>query len=916
VISPPSTRHAALLEFGGVDQIREECSDMRNVNWLQDLAQDVRYGVRMLRKSPAFAAIAVLTLALGIGANTAIFSLVDDALLRALPVADANSLVILQWTAHTAPKHLSYSDYGDCADRSDKANPIGCSFSEPMFNSIREKNTAFSSMAAFASGDRLTLSGNGAASTIDDPAYVSGNYFQTLGIRPDTGRLISSADDQSAATPVVILSYNFWRASFGGSASAIGRTILLNKVPFTIIGVAEPKFDALSPGNQIQLWVPLATVRRLELPWDNRDADANDWWLVLAGRLKPGIAREQAQAQVNTLFRNEILHAAKPVSKPEDDPKLLLTPAQKALTGDTTDLSAPLYVLLLSVGVVLLIACANVAGLLLSRATARQKEIALRFALGARRGRIARQLLTESLLLSITGGALGLLFAKWATTAITVFVSSNLGAQAKFNPHLDLRVLAFTAAVSIATGILFGLAPAVRGARVDLTPALKEGSPGNVSLMRQTARWFTAANALVMAQVALTIIVLVAAGLLVRTLQNLKSVDPGFDTRNILTFRIDPTLIGYKGAEVDRFNKDLQSRLAAIPGVTSVSYSWRPLLAGGLWTTDFHMPNTPKDKLVEADMMPVGAGFFATMRIPLQLGRQFNSTDFAEAERVAAVLAQENERVAAGVKGPASVVVEQNKNAAADLAPTPAIVNQAFIHKYLPTTNPLGFHFGGHGAEESNPTATPGWAIVGVVGNAKYSRLRRDFEPTIYVPNSGRPACFTLRTAMNPSSFVSQIPSVVGQMDQNLPVFQIRTESEQIDRQLFQERLIARLSSFFGLLALVLASIGLYGLLSYEVTRRTREIGIRMALGAKTRDVLVLVVRQGVVLAVAGALIGAAIALSIMRFLGSLLYDVHAADPLTFVGVFVLLAAVAALACFLPARRAMRVDPMVALRYE
>jgi len=375
-------------------------------------------------------------------------------------------------------------------------------------------------------------------------------------------------------------------------------------------------------------------------------------------------------------------------------------------------------------------------------------------------------------------------------------------------------------------------------------------------------------------------------------------------------------LIGYKRAEIDSFYNELQSRLAAMPGVTSVSYSWMPLLGGGLWTTDFHLPNTPKDQLAEADMLPVGSDFFGTMRIPLQLGREFGATDFVEAARVAETLSVEQQLVAAGVKGAASAIAEQNKKAAEGLPPTPAIVNSAFVRKYFSKTNPLGVRFGEHDAEGLDPVSRPGWEIVGVVGDARYNDLHRGVEPTVYVPSSGRSAAFTLRTGINPASVVPQIRSVIGQIDANLPIFEIRTETEQIDRQLFPERLIARLSSFFGLLALVLACIGLYGLLSFEVTRRTREIGIRMALGAKAGDVLRAVIAQGITLAMVGIAIGMGVALGVTRFLGSLLYNVKAGDPLTFAGVALLLVTVAGLACYIPALRAARVDPMVALRYE
>jgi predicted permease len=911
---PEEARFAAMRKFGNVTRVKEETRDVWSFIWLEQLWQDVRYGLRMLRRSPGFTAVAILTLALGIGANTAIFSLVDTALLRAMPVSEPENLMLLRWTGHSEPKHLSYSSYGDC-EGGGKGVATGCSFSQPMINDIRSQTNVFSSVAAFAGGDRLDLSGNGAASTVDSPEYVSGDYFQTLGVQPFIGRLIATADDAPTASPVVVLSYNYWRSNFGGSPAAVGKTILLNKVPFMIVGVAERKFDALTPGNPVQVWLPLSVLPQTQVPWDNREADFNNWWLVALGRLKPGTSRTQAQAAVSTLFSNEVTHSAKPSLKAEDNPAIILTPAQKGLTGDTTQISTPLYVLFLAVGVVLLIACANVAGLLLSRASARQKEIALRFTLGARRGRVVRQLLTESLLLSAAGGCLGILLAKWAAAAITAFVASNLEGRSTLNPGINGRVLLFTAAVSILTGIIFGLAPALRGMRVDLTPALKEGA-GSAPPVRRSTRWFSATNVLVVAQVALTMIVLVAAGLLVRTLQNLKSVDPGFDTRNILTFQVNPQLIGYKRDEIDSFYNELQSRLAAMPGVMSVSYSWMPLLGGGLWTTDFHLPNTPKDQLAVADMLPVGSGFFGTMRIPLRLGREFSATDFVEAARVAEALSTEQALVAAGVKGAASAVAEQNKKAAEGLPPTPAIVNSAFVRKYFSKTNPLGMRFGGHDADDSDPVSNPGWEIVGVVGDARYNDLHRGVEPTIYVPSSGRSAAFTLRTGINPASVVPQIRSVIGQMDANLPIFEIRTETEQIDRQLFPERLIARLSSFFGLLALVLACIGLYGLLSFEVTRRTREIGIRMALGAKAGDVLRAVIGQGIALAAVGIAIGVGIALGVTRFLGSLLYNVKAGDPLTFAGVALLLVAVAALACYIPALRAARVDPMVALRYE
>lgn len=914
-VPPEEARHAVLREFGGVEQIREECREMRRVNWIQDFLQDLRFGMRVLLKSPRFAIVAILTLALGIGANTAIFSLVDGALMRALPVSDPQNLMLLRWSAHGKSKHLSISSYGDCAENESASSSSGCSFSEPLFHEIQAQGI-FSDLAAFAGGGNLALTGNGSASIVESAQYVTGSYFQTLGVRPGSGRLISSADDTQSAAPVAVLSHAYWKSAFGASPSAVGKTIFLNRVPFTVIGIAEPRFGALSPGNQTQMWLPLSSQMRIELPWDNRDSDPDSWWLVMVGRTKPGISHGQAQAAVNALFVNSAVHGAKPIFSAEDNPAASVVPAQTGLTGFTNEIATPIYLLMLAVVVVLLITCANVAGLLLSRADSRQKEMAVRFALGARRARIVRQLLTESLMLSITGGALGLMFASWIMTMISTFVADEgLAGASAFNPRLDARMLLFTATVSILTGILFGLAPALRGMRVDLTPALKE-TAGNLWSGRTIGRWFSVGNALVVAQVVLTVVVLAGAGLLVRSLQNLRSVDPGFDTRNILTFNIDPTSAGYKRAEVDGFYHDLQNRLAAIPGVTSVSYSWVPLLGGGLWTTGFDLPGKPKDETNEADMLPVGLDFFHTLGIPLRQGREINASDLVVAAKDAEILAVQRERIAASVKTGTKGVAEQNNNETANLQPVPVIVNEAFLRKYFPDTNPIGIRFGQHVATDADLGANPGWEIVGVAGDAKYSNLRREISPTIYAPFTGQAAYFSLRTAANPSGFIPQIRSVLAQLDGNLPVDRIKTETQQIEAQLITERLIARLSSLFGLLALLLSCIGLYGLLAYEVARRTREIGIRRALGADSGSVLRLVIGQALGLTLAGAAIGVAAALGVTRFLDSLLYGVKPADPLTFTAVAFVLATVALLACYIPARRAMKVDPMVALRYE
>jgi len=572
-----------------------------------------------------------------------------------------------------------------------------------------------------------------------------------------------------------------------------------------------------------------------------------------------------------------------------DHPQVTLVPAQTGLTGARTQYSNPLYVLMLAVGIILLIACANVAGLILARSAARQKEMAVRLALGAGRARVVRQLLTESVMLAALGGTLGVLFAYWGAHAIISFVSSNQTRPLGFAAGVDLRVLGFTVAVSLLTGVLFGIAPTFRSARVDLTPTLKEGERSSASSGHAGGKWLSIGNALVMAQVALAIVVLVGAGLLVRTLANLRSIDVGFDSHNILIFGIDPTLIGYKGPQVDAFYRDLQGRLSEIPGVKSASYSMGPLLSGGLMVTMFHWPGTPQDQNSEADALGVGPNFFETLHIPFLAGRRFNASDFK--------------------------LSASNIGAAPTLAPTPVIVNQAFVEKYLGKENPLGKRFGQAEADANRPRS-PGYEIIGVVRDAKYNSLRREIQAMMYTPQNAGGASFELRTAAEPQAIIPAIREVIAQVNTNLPLFDVKTELEQIDRLLFQERLVARLAGFFGLLALVLACVGLYGLLSYEVSRRTREIGIRLALGAQPESVLKLVLGQGIVLAIAGAAVGIGVALGVMRYLASMLYNVHANDPITMISVAVLLTVVALAACYIPARRAMRVDPVVALRYE
>jgi predicted permease len=980
-LSPEEARAAARRVFGNVTRAEERFYEASHWLWWDHLRQDVRFGMRTLGKTPGFAAIVVLILALGIGANTAIFSLIDAVMLRSLPVENPSQLMLLRWSARNQPRIHGYMSYGDCPSdmRFGAANPSGCSFSEPIFREIA-KAKGFAGVAAFANSGPLSLTGNGQATLINGQ-LVSGSFFGTMGIKAAAGRVFDTNDDTATAAPVAVLNYGYWQSAFGGSRDAIGRTIELNAVPFTIIGVAEQRFTGITPGSDYDVWLPLAAGPRITDPrmWGHREDNVTYWWLTVIGRLKPESSLARVQTAISGLFRNEMLYGAVPMFdaeggiagpggprpgggggpgrstvvvggplgaganplpapgggpggpgmerrvvppapgahgdaggrvaaappagragtqtqastdrrtllKPDDAPAITLVNAQTGLVGTRREYANPLYVLMAAVGIILLIACSNVAGLMLARAAARQKEMTLRLALGAGRTRIVRQLLTESLMLSVAGGLLGVVFASWGAHAIISFVSSNQPRALAFATGIDLRVLGFTAAISLLTGILFGLAPALRGARVDLTPALKEGFGVATCVVRRAGRRFAIGNALVITQVALAIVVLIGAGLLVRTLQNLRSIDVGFDSHNLVIFGINPSLAGYKDAQIDSFYRDLRGRLAETPGVRSASYSMVPLLSGALMATDFHWPGTPQDRESQADVLEVGPDFFSTMQIAFLAGRNFNSTDY---------------ELAAKKPSPAAV-------------PRPVIVDQAFVAKYLGKENPIGKRFGEEAASEDRP-ATAGYEIIGVVRDTKYSDLRREVNPTMYMAQSGMSAAFEVRTAGDPQALIPAIRETVARLDANLPLRDVTTQSQQIDRLLFQERLVARLSGFFGLLALVLACIGLYGLLAYEVARRTREIGIRVAVGAQTGDVLRLVVKQGLVLALLGSALGIAGALGVTRYLKSMLYDVRANDPATIVVVSVLLVVIALAACFIPARRATTVDPMVALRHE
>jgi predicted permease len=863
---------AARREFGNVTLIEERSREVWQWPTLESIGADVKFASRQLRKAPGFTAAAVLTLALGIGANTAIFSLVNAVMLRSLPVRNPQQLVVAEWFAHQWPQ-VSTSIYGDCGPGPEKRSGgfSGCALPYSMYQAIEGRKDLFTSAMAFAGPVQMDLSGNGPAS-LAQGEVVSGNYFATLGVRTEVGRTLASNDGKPGASPVAVLDYAYWQRVFGGSPSVVGRTIRLNNVLFTIVGVADREFTRLTPGRSVDLWVPLTEVEPQGLPWSGYGSDTG-WGLTVVGRLKPRISLSQAQAAVNVLFANVVLHGVKPPWKGADDPQLRLLPAQKGLVGIREDFGEPLLLLMAAVGIVLLIACANVAGLLLARSAAREKEMAVRLAIGAGRRRVLQQLLTESMLLSLIGAALGALLAYAGATGLAAFFAENSHSPLQIDLHLNAPVLLFAIGVMVVTGIGCGLAPAFRGARANVAGELRGSAATTTATRHGSRRRFGLGSELVMLQVALSMVVLTGAGLLLRTLDNLRSIDPGFNTRSVLLFSIEPERAGYKGQRIPELYAELQGRLEALPGVKSASYSSDAMLDGGLMTGEIHVQGQANGDTVESQILSVGPNFFATMGIPLRAGRMLRQADMGSGQHA-------------------------------------AMVNEAFVRKFVGGKNPIGLNFG-----DGNPKS-PQWKIEGVVGDTKYENLRSAEAPTAYLPLIGGGATFAVRTDASPAELMSAVRDLVNEADSNLPVIRMQTQSETIDRLLFNERLVARLFGLFGALALMLSCIGLYGLLSYEVAQRTREIGIRTALGAQRRDVWVLVLRQGLVLVLAGTATGIGIALGVTRLLKNLLYGVQPTDATTFVGVGGLLVIVGIAACLRPAHRAVSIDPMQALRIE
>ena len=848
---------------------------------------DLRYAIRMLRKHPAFVLVAVLTIAIGVGANTALFSVVDAVLLKKLPVKDPDQLVLFNASWNTekfGPGGFNGTNRFD----PNTHMTVGSSFPLQTLTCFRQEQSVLSDVFAFAPVD-ITMNAGGQAEVVSAQA-VSGNYYAALGVPAHVGRTIVDNDDNAGVTPVAVLSHRFWTTRFNGDPSVVGKQVNLNNVAFTIAGVTPESFSGTSDvGSTQDVTIPIAWEQQVSGERTNMRG-AGIWWLRLMGRLKPGVTIEQAQAAFAEPFQASVLEhraarqarATQPLRTLDasDLPRLGAISGSQGEMDSRRGLAAPLRLLLGVVGVVLLIACANVANLLLARASARQKEIAVRLAMGASRGRLIRQLLTESVLLAVAGGALGMLFALWIKNGLVVVTDWGGPEMSALEPSLDLRVFGFTLGLSVLTGLVFGLVPALRATRLDLTPTLKDAARGSSAINRSVL-----SKSLVVAQVSLSILLLLGAGLLVRTLRNLQHVETGFNANNLLLFSIDPSLIGYKDERLAALYEQMFARLEAVPGVQAVTFSRNALLSYSANTSSVYLEGElgPDGKLRDSDtkIHTVRENFLPVMEIPLLLGRNLSPQDDARSQRV-------------------------------------AVVNQAFVKAHFPNTNPIGQPFG---FESDKPTEVE---IVGVARDAKYTSQRDEIEPTAYQSwrqslNRMQIATVEVRTNGDPSAFVPGIREAMGQLDSNLPLTNIRTQIEQADKTLAMERTLAKLFTLFGLIAQLLAAIGLYGVMAYTVAQRTKEIGIRMALGADRARVLRMILRQGMALTVIGVGIGLAAAYMLTKYLESLtemLFGVEARDPWTFVAIGAFLIVVALVACLIPARRATRVDPLVALRYE
>jgi predicted permease len=840
---------------------------------------DVRLALRQLLKNPGSTAVAVMSLALGIGANTAIFSLVNDVLLRSLPVRNPDELVLLR-TTEGARGRMSRAGENNGFIDPVTGRSASTSFSVLAFERLRSQPSALSDVFAFASFSQVNIAVDGEPEINGSAQLVSGNYYSGLGVPAFLGRTLTPDDDHPSAAPVAVISFRYWKRRFAGSPAVLGRTIHVNRVQAAVVGVTPEGFDgAMQAGESPDVSVPLAHHLRFQ---PDRAARAQPWywWIRIMGRLAPGATRAQAAASLEPILQEAAREGwlagrssnSPAVEQIPDAPTLTADPGAQGENDVRRQHAKPLGMLMGLVGLVLAAACANVGNLLLARSAARRREIALCLALGASRGRLVRQLFTESVLLALAGAALGVALAWWGRDLLLALRPFG-NASVVLDLPLDARVLGFTVVVTMATALIFGLAPALRTTRVDLTAQLQSGTRTIGGAGRSRLR-----QALTVVQIALSLVLLVSTGLFVRTLGNLRSVDAGFNRSGLILFRIDATSAGYTREQYAGLQVRLLEKLERLPGVRAATFSSVALLSRTRQNkrmTVAGKPPPPDAPIVNTNGL--APNFFTAMQLPLVLGRGFTARDDGA-------------------------------------APPIAVVNQAFVSTYLGGENPIGRRIG------IGPAAADLVEIVGVAADAKYTELRGVTPATIYLPALQRldgTANFAVRLAApaqtDVAAVLSAIRAAVRDVDPTLPVLNLRTQDEQIERLHAQELLFARLSGLFGLLALVLAGIGLYGLMSHAVVRRTGEIGLRMALGAPPARVLWMILRESLALVGLGIAAGMAAAYGAGRLVATMLFGLSPTDPITYVAVALVLVVIGVLASLLPARRASRIDPSVAM---
>lgn len=883
-LSGEEAQHAARRDLGNLTLVQEESRAAWTWAWLEQFAQDCRYGLRTIAANKTFSMLAILSLALGIGANTAIYSFMDSLLLRSLPVSDPESLAVLNWRANpTGRDFVMHGMSGDTWSEG-KWGEVSGIFPYPAFELIRTSSDAvFSSVFAYYPTRKVNVMVKGQAEQASGE-YVSGDYFRGLAVTPAAGRMILPDDDRAGAPAVVVLSFPFSQRRFGDVAGAPGQSILINNIPFTVAGVAPPGFFGVDPAAAPDFFIPLRAGLLLRQRFGANDADSyldrNYYWLEMMARLRPGVSLSQAQAALGPLFHQWVDSTAANGRERAQLPDLVIREGATGLNTLRRQYSKPLYVLLAMVALILAIACANIANLLLARATARRREMAVRLSIGAGRFRVIRQLLTESVLLAAIGGAAGVAFAIWGIRFLT-FLLANGSEDFTLHPNLNWKVLAAAAALSLLTGLIFGLVPALQSTRADVISALKEARAGQTG-SRHGCRRISVSHGLVASQIGISLLMLVAAGLFVRTLSNLQSIQLGFNRENVLLFRMNARQAGHRDPEIGTFYSSLQKRFSAIPGVRGATASHTPLIGEGTSAGPVLPVGTPQTPGKTPHVLMAGADFFATMQIPVLLGRGIDERD-----------------------QPGS--------------PAVAIVSEAYVKTYLDGRNPLGQHLS---IRRRPPLRDQEVEIVGVAGNARYGALKGEFRSIVYLPFnqlSYRPVdemTFALRTSGDPLQHVNTVREIVRHADARVPVTNVKTQAAQIDQILNQEIILARLCTAFALLALLIACVGLYGTMAYTVARRTGEIGIRMALGAQRGAVVWMVLRQVFVLAIAGLAIGVPTALVMSKFVESFLFDVRPDSPASLAGAVAILLSAVLLAGYVPARRASRIDPMTAVRHE